>query len=208
MSEQANPRNDKRARAKAYRQQALEKAARARRLRQAMIGAGVALAVAGVGYLVFRDGGAGADAKTPDPVTAVSTPPAEYPPLPAGADPALKTKPKVDKGSGKVTKLKVTTLIEGKGPAAAAGNTLVVNYVGVLYTSGEEFDASWNSQRTFPVQLGQGMVIPGWDQGLLGVKEGSRVQLDIPADLAYGENAQPPYPAGALRFVVDVLSVR
>lgn len=140
---------------------------------------------------------------TPTP----SGPAAAFPPVPAGADPALATRPVVQAGTGDVTELKVTTLIEGTGPAAQNGKTVEVNYVGVTYKDGKEFDASWNGQQTFPVTLGAGGVIKGWDQGLVGVKEGSRVQLDIPADLAYGEPAPQGYPSGDLRFVVDVLSV-
>ncbi len=114
----------------------------------------------------------------------------------------------VKAGEGTVTTLKVTPLIEGKGPAAKSGQTVTVNYVGVTYADGKEFDASWNSGQPFPVQLGTGSVIEGWDKGLLGAKAGSRLQLDVPAAQAYGETPPAGYPAGALRFVVDVLSVQ
>jgi len=127
---------------------------------------------------------------------------AEFPPLPEGADPALKTKPEVKGGTGELKTLKVTTLIEGKGPATQAGQNLTVNYVGVSYKTGVEFDSSWKASKPLDFQLGAGGVIKGWDQGLVGVKVGSRVQLDIPSDLAYGDTGNPP---GPLRFVVDVL---
>ena len=65
---------------------------------------------------------------------------------------------------------------------------------------------SWKRGQTFDTQIGTGQVIPGWDQGLVGVKVGSRVQLDIPADLAYGETPEGGAPAGDLRFVVDILA--
>ena len=129
-----------------------------------------------------------------------------FPPVPAGADPALSKKPVVTAGTGTVTKLKTTTLIQGTGAAVQAGQTINVNYVGVTYADGKEFDASWNSSKAFSFQVGAGNVIKGWDQGLIGVKVGSRVQLDIPPDLAYGTHPSGPQPAGALRFVVDVLS--
>jgi len=80
--------------------------------------------------------------------------------------------------------------------------------VGVTYKTGEEFDASWNSGQPFPVQLGSGSVIEGWDKGLVGAKQGSRLQLDIPSAMAYGDTPPAGYPAGALRFVVDVLAVQ
>jgi peptidylprolyl isomerase len=138
------------------------------------------------------------------PTAAASS--AAFPPVPAGADPALSKKPAVTAGSGAVTKLKTTTLIEGAGAAVQAGQTINVNYVGVTYADGKEFDSSWSRSEPFSFQVGAGNVIKGWDQGLIGVKVGSRVQLDIPADLAYGTKPTGGQPAGTLRFVVDVLS--
>jgi len=126
-----------------------------------------------------------------------------FPPLPAGADPALGTKPAVSKGTGELASLVVTPLIKGTGPAAANGQQLTVNYVGVSYATGAEFDSSWKRSQPFEFQLGAGKVIKGWDQGLVGVTVGSRVQLDIPANLAYGDGGDP---SGPLRFVVDVLA--
>ena len=128
--------------------------------------------------------------------------------MPDGADPALAQKPVATKGEGTLAKLTATTLIEGTGPAAQAGQQITVNYVGVTYTDGKEFDSSWSRSQAFPFQLGVGQVIPGWDQGLVGAKVGSRIQLDIPADLAYGDNPGNGAPGGALRFVVDVLAVQ
>lgn len=129
-----------------------------------------------------------------------------FPPLPPGADPALGTKPSVSKGTGTVTELKSTTLVEGTGAAVQSGQTVDVNYVGVTYADGKEFDSSWKRSEPFSFQVGAGNVIKGWDQGLLGAKIGSRVQLDIPAALAYGEKPSGGQPAGTLRFVVDVLA--
>jgi peptidylprolyl isomerase len=129
---------------------------------------------------------------------------AKFPPLPEGADPALGTKPTVTAGTGDLTELKVTTLIEGKGAAVTSGQHVVVNYVGVSFKTGQEFDSSWKRSQAFDFDLGTGKVIKGWDQGLVGVKIGSRVQLDIPSNLAYGDSGNP---AGPLRFVVDVLGV-
>ena len=131
---------------------------------------------------------------------------AAFPPVPAGADPALSKKPAVTAGTGAVTELKTTTLIEGTGAATSAGQTINVNYVGVTYADGKEFDSSWSRSEPLTFQVGAGNVIKGWDQGLVGVKVGSRVRLDIPADLAYGDKPSGGQPAGTLRFVVDVLS--
>ncbi|MEV8516428.1 FKBP-type peptidyl-prolyl cis-trans isomerase [Dactylosporangium sp. NPDC051484] len=138
-------------------------------------------------------------------VTAEATRPA-FPPVPADADPALSTKPAAKAGSGSVSQLAVTTLIEGKGAATQAGQTITVNYVGVTFADGKEFDSSWRRSQPFSFPLGGGRVIRGWDQGLLGVKVGSRVQLDIPPALAYGEHPAGGAPGGTLRFIVDVLS--
>jgi peptidylprolyl isomerase len=121
-----------------------------------------------------------------------------------GTDPALQTKPTVTAGTGELTELKVTPLITGPGPAVQDGQSLMVNYVGVNYASGEEFDTSFGKQ-PFTFTIGRGEVIKGWDQGLLGVTVGSRVQIDIPADLAYGDTGGGA-TSGPLRFVVDVLS--
>lgn len=136
-----------------------------------------------------------------------ATTPAPVPTLPEGADPQLASKPTVAAPSGTVTQLAASTLIAGTGPAVASGQSIAVNYVGVSFTTGEEFDSSWKAGgQPFTFKLGQGGVIKGWDQGLVGVTVGSRVQLDIPSDLAYGDSPSAGYPAGALRFVVDVLS--
>ncbi|WP_239118599.1 FKBP-type peptidyl-prolyl cis-trans isomerase [Paractinoplanes ferrugineus] len=145
-------------------------------------------------------------AADPGAASPSAAPAAAFPPVPAGADPALGKKPAATAGSGAVTELKTTTLIQGTGAAVRSGQTISVNYVGVTYGDGKEFDSSWSRSEPFSFQAGAGKVIKGWDQGLVGVKVGSRVQLDIPADLAYGEHPSGGQPAGALRFVVDVLS--
>ncbi|MGI8902619.1 MAG: FKBP-type peptidyl-prolyl cis-trans isomerase [Solirubrobacteraceae bacterium] len=104
----------------------------------------------------------------------------------------------------------VKDLIKGSGTAAKTGSSLTVNYVGVLFKGGQEFDSSWKTGKPFgPFPLGQGMVIPGWDKGLVGMKVGGRRELIIPSDLAYGKQGRPPTipPNAALVFVVDLLAV-
>ncbi len=123
------------------------------------------------------------------------------PALPPGADPALATKPVVTAGDP-VTTLGVTKIITGTGAPTANGQTITVNYVGVTLATGAEFDSSWKRNDTFSFALGQGGVIQGWDQGLVGIPVGSRVQLDVPVALAYPNGGGPE---GDLRFVVDVL---
>jgi peptidylprolyl isomerase len=105
------------------------------------------------------------------------------------------------------TELVVTDLVVGTGPAAAAGDTVIVDYVGVRSEDGVQFDSSYGEE-PFDVSLGSGGVIPGWDQGLVGAQAGGRRQLDIPNDLAYGDEARGEIRAGdALSFVIDVRAV-
>ncbi len=122
----------------------------------------------------------------------------------------LSTEPTVTPPKGAApTKLVTKDLIVGTGPEAKDGDTVTVNYVGVLYTNGKVFDASWKRNEPFSFALGEGKVIPGWDQGVVGMKVGGRRELIIPAPLAYGAQGSPPTipPNSALVFVVDLLSV-
>jgi peptidylprolyl isomerase len=200
---------EKRAEAKAAKARA--RAVRKRRQALAVGGAAVVVLALVVGLIVWV-GHLSSQPTSAAPSAAAASSPgmtassAAFPPVPTGADPALRTKPAVTAGTGTVTKLRTTTLIQGTGAAARSGQTISVNYVGGTYADGKEFDSSWSRSEAFTFPLGAGNVIKGWDQGLIGVKVGSRVQLDIPADLAYGDNPSGGQPAGALRFVVDVLS--
>jgi FKBP-type peptidyl-prolyl cis-trans isomerase len=120
----------------------------------------------------------------------------------------LASEPKVTPPSGPApAKLEKKDLVVGTGKEAKAGDTVTVNYVGVLYKGGKEFDASWKRKEPFQFKLGQGQVIKGWDQGVAGMKVGGRRELIIPAELAYGKTGSPPtIPANApLVFVVDLL---
>jgi peptidylprolyl isomerase len=106
-------------------------------------------------------------------------------------------------------KLEETDLIEGTGTEAKAGDKVTVQYVGVGLESGEEFDASWNRGEPFSFTLGASEVIPGWEQGVEGMKVGGQRELVIPPDLAYGKTGFPPAigPNEALVFVIDLLEV-
>ena len=106
------------------------------------------------------------------------------------------------------TKLVTKELIVGTGPEAKAGDSVTVNYVGVLYKGGQEFDSSWKRNEPFTFTLGKGQVIRV-DQGVAGMKVGGRRELIIPSELAYGKRGSPPtIPANApLVFVVDLLGV-
>ncbi len=145
---------------------------------------------------------ASASATTPSTPT-TSSPSTSTTPLPA----ALKAKPKVVPPSGPAPrKLIVKDLIKGTGPAAAATSTVTVNYVGVLYKGGTEFDSSW--KRGMTAQFPLSGVIQGWQQGIPGMKVGGRRELIVPASLAYQNKAQPGIPANsALVFVIDLHGV-
>lgn len=124
-------------------------------------------------------------------------------------EPAVeKTKPEVEVPEGKPPKELETRDIEvGDGAEVQSGDTVTVEYVGVSYKTGEEFDSSWEREEPFTFQLGSGAVIPGWDQGLVGMKVGGRRELIIPPDLAYGKTGSPPAigPNETLIFVVDLV---
>jgi peptidylprolyl isomerase len=157
-----------------------------------------ALAVAGCG----SDDDKGKDEAASTPATA-STPAATTPTTPA----ETATKPKVTVPSGPPPKtLEIKDLKPGSGQAAKAGDALTVQYVGVNYANGKQFDASWDRGQPFQFQLGAGMVIPGWDKGLVGMKPGGRRELIIPPDLAYGPQGSPPDipPNATLIFVIDL----
>ncbi len=120
------------------------------------------------------------------------------------------TKPTVEVPDGPPPEeLETTDVTEGDGTEAATGDTVTVEYVGVSYSSGEEFDSSWERPEPFSFQLGAGEVIPGWDQGIVGMKVGGRRELVIPPDLAYGKQGSPPAigPDETLVFVVDLVDV-
>jgi peptidylprolyl isomerase len=137
--------------------------------------------------------------------TSASTTPAKTP-----TSGPLSKQPKVTVPKGPAPKtLQTKELIPGTGAVAKAGDTVTVNYVGVLYKNGKEFDASWKRSEPFTFTLGKGQVIPGWDQGVAGMKVGERRELIIPAALGYGAKGSPPAipPNSPLVFVVDLLGV-
>ena len=118
-------------------------------------------------------------------------------------------KPEIDFPGGEPpAELEITDIWEGKGPVASAGDRVAVHYVGVAHSTGEEFDASWDRGEPLSFQLGAGQVIPGWDQGVQGMKVGGRRQLVIPPDLAYGDRGAGNMiaPGETLIFVCDLVS--
>lgn len=120
-------------------------------------------------------------------------------------------KPEVEVPTGSAPKKLVEKdLKTGTGAAAKTGDTVSVNYVGVNFKNGRQFDSSWDRGEAFTFPLGGGQVIKGWDRGIVGMKVGGRRMLVIPPDLAYGDQA-PDEVIGAnatLVFVVDLLSIQ
>ncbi|MDQ1436428.1 MAG: peptidylprolyl isomerase [Acidimicrobiaceae bacterium] len=98
----------------------------------------------------------------------------------------------------------------GDGDEAVAGTTVDVHYVGVSWSTGKQFDASWDRNATLPFTLGTGQVIQGWDRGVAGMRVGGRRRLTIPPDLAYGSRGAGSVigPDETLVFVVDLITVR
>lgn len=123
----------------------------------------------------------------------------------------LDAEPKIAKPSGEPpAKLETEDVVEGKGKTAKEGDNVSVQYTGVAWSTGEKFDASWDrAKEAFTFTLGAGMVIPGWDEGVKGMKEGGRRKLVIPPDQAYGTAGSPPAigPNETLIFVVDLEKV-
>jgi len=119
-------------------------------------------------------------------------------------------RPVIEKPEGEIPfELGVDDLVVGDGDEAVSGKKVTVHYVGVAFRSGEEFDASWNRGRPFEFKLGQGQVIPGWDQGVAGMRVGGRRRLTIPSAMAYGARGAGGVigPHEPLVFVVDLLGV-
>jgi peptidylprolyl isomerase len=172
---------------------------------------GVVAVIAGCGSSGSSTITVGNENKADEALAKSSGPASRAPTAPTTRTPTsgpLSKEPTVTPPSGAPpSKLVIKDLIKGTGTEAKAGETVTVNYVGVLYHSGKVFDASWKRAEPFTFTLGQGQVIPGWDQGVVGMKVGGRRELIIPAALAYGAKGSPPAipPNEPLVFVVDLL---
>jgi peptidylprolyl isomerase len=119
------------------------------------------------------------------------------------------SKPEIDFPGGEPpAELHITEIWEGDGEVAKPGDTVQVHYVGVAYSTGEEFDASWDRGEPLEFRLGAGKVISGWDQGVAGMRVGGRRQLIIPPGMAYGDRGAGNLirPGETLIFVCDLVS--
>ncbi|RDI73423.1 FKBP-type peptidyl-prolyl cis-trans isomerase [Gaiella occulta] len=126
-------------------------------------------------------------------------------------EPALPLeRPQIDKPEGDIPfELGIDDIVVGDGDEAVSGKKVSVHYAGVAFSTGAEFDASWDRGRPFQFKLGKGQVIPGWDAGVQGMKVGGRRKLTIPSAMAYGARGAGGViePHEPLVFVVDLLSV-
>jgi FKBP-type peptidyl-prolyl cis-trans isomerase len=132
----------------------------------------------------------GCSKKDPEPTSTFK--PAEAPPEPPGPD-----------------KLDIMDDVVGMGAVAKPGDTVKVHYTGTLM-SGKKFDSSLDRGEPFEFKIGEGQVIKGWDQGVVGMKVGGKRKLTIPWGLAYGEEGKPPEipPKAALKFDVELIEVK
>lgn len=120
------------------------------------------------------------------------------------------TKPEIEfPGDTPPTELVIEDITVGDGAEATPGDAIQTHYVGVAHSTGEEFDASWNRGAPLAFTVGVGQVIQGWDQGLLGMKEGGRRKIVIPPHLGYGDRGAGAAIKGGetLIFVVDLVKV-
>ena len=119
-------------------------------------------------------------------------------------------RPAIEKPEGDIPfELGIDDLVVGEGDEATPGTKVTVHYVGVAFSTGVEFDASWNRGQPFEFRLGKGQVIQGWDAGVQGMRAGGRRRLTIPSAMAYGARGAGGAiaPHEPLVFVVDLLSV-
>lgn len=125
---------------------------------------------------------------------------------------AASDKPNVDVPAGQAppSGLELEDLVVGEGEEAVPGREVEVHYVGVAWSTGDQFDASWDRGDTFRFPLGGGRVIRGWDEGVAGMRVGGRRRLTIPPELGYGDRGAGGVikPGETLVFVVDLLGVR
>jgi peptidylprolyl isomerase len=151
----------------------------------------------------------GETAATATPTEAPAAPEESADVIAAGITKNTKKKPEIAAPEGEPpAQLVIKDIVKGKGPKAKAGDQLAMQYVGNSWSTGEQFDASWDrGGQPFAFQLGAGMVIPGWDQGMVGMRDGGRRLLIVPPDLGYGAGGTPDgaiAPNETLVFVVDL----
>jgi peptidylprolyl isomerase len=202
----------KRERQKANRQLRLEELAKqARKEKTKRMGLRIGLIIGGVVVLVGAIAIFGGD---DDKSVTAATSTTLVDPTATTLDPNTPTtttppKPEVSIPAELPTELKVTTITEGTGTPAAIGDTLDVHYIGYLSADGTVFDNSYDRGEPIQVTLGAGQVIQGWDEGLVGLQVGGRYQIDIPAELGYGDTGSGDIikPGDPISFIVDIMAI-
>jgi peptidylprolyl isomerase len=160
-----------------------------------------------VGLAACGDDDDGGDAGATAPATQAAAAPEEKT---AEISTNLEAKPEIGKPAGDPpTKLVKEDIVVGKGRAAKEGDEVTVHYVGVTFSYGDQFDASWDRNEPATFQLARGQLIDGWVEGMRGMKVGGRRKLTIPAELGYGAEGKPPEipPNEPLVFVIDLKKI-
>jgi peptidylprolyl isomerase len=174
-----------------------------------LISVGLVAALAAVGCGGGDDQGGSDPAADSGQESAATTEPS-----PAAAAEALEdtsVQPEIPRPTGSPPRRLVKEdIVRGRGPAAKPGDHVTVHYVAMIFSTGEEFDASWSIGRPYPFPLGGGQVIEGWDRGIVGMRKGGRRKLTIPPELAYGASGSAPEigPNETLVYVIDLLRIQ
>ena len=170
----------------------------------------LALAVAAGVTACGEDDSASETAATPTATPTETASAAGIEALVQGTSKKTDVKPEVPAPNGDPpAELVIRDIVKGKGPKAKAGDTLTMQYVGIAWSNGRQFDASWDAGQPFPFPLGAGMVIQGWDRGMVGMQKGGRRLLVIPPELGYGETGAGDAiaPNETLVFVIDLVEI-
>jgi peptidylprolyl isomerase len=156
------------------------------------------------------DSSSSESAASPAPTETATAQPANVGAIVKGITKNTKKKPAIVTPQGDPpSRLVIKDVVKGKGRPAKPGDKLTMQYVGVSWSTGEQFDASWDRGQPFTFQLGAQAVIPGWDKGMVGMRQGGRRLLVIPPDLGYGpQGAGPIAPNETLVFAVDLKKLR
>ena len=170
----------------------------------ALIAAFLALTLAACGD---EDEGESSGTSSSETTQTEAAAPAEEP---AEISTDVEAKPEIGKPAGDPpTELVKEDIVTGKGPKAKEGDSVTVHYVGVNFSTGDQFDASWDNGAPVAFQLAQGQLIDGWVQGMQGMRVGGRRKLVIPPELGYGAEGSPPAipPNETLVFVMDLKKI-
>ena len=165
---------------------------------------------AGIASCGGDDSSSNETAATPAATETPASQPGNVDEIAAGITKNTSKEPKIVTPKGDPpSQLVIKDIVKGKGPKAKPGDTLTMMYTGYSWSNGQKFDASWDRGQPFAFQLGAQMVIPGWDKGMVGMRQGGRRLLIIPPDLGYGPQGSGPIaPNETLVFAVDLQKLK